>query len=60
VSGGVSDKNPSGTIKVQIFIICLRKSAAVVCLEDGIQSQEISQILLIGQKNRLEGVATAL
>jgi hypothetical protein len=40
---GISDKNPSETIKTQIFIIILGKSAAVVGLEDGIQSPEISQ-----------------
>jgi hypothetical protein len=39
----ISGKNPSGIIKVQIFLILLGENLADVCLDDGIQSQGISR-----------------
>jgi hypothetical protein len=45
---GISDKNPSMTIKAQIFIVLLGASIAVVGLEDGSQLEGISQFSLLG------------
>ena len=57
---GISDKNPSWTIKVQNFSVIFGNRVAFVGLEDDSQSQGISQFSSLSEKNTLEGETSAL